>query len=93
MLIQKSENLLVFDLPSGAIVYNKLTKKSYRLGKEEYALFKELDGGKTIEELTNKTSFSVDEIKNLLSVFDNYALLASSEIQISKNNKKKHTLT
>lgn len=92
MLIQKNENLLVFDLPSGAIVYNKLTKKSYRLGKEEYALLKELDGEKTIEEPTAKTNFSVDEIKNLLSVFDSYALLASSEIQISKNTKKKHTL-
>ncbi len=93
MLMQKGENLLVFKLPLGAIVYNKLTKKSYKLGNEEYALFKELDGEKTIEELTNMTSFSVDEIKCLLSVFDSYALLASSEIQIDKNTKKKHTLT
>lgn len=93
MLMQKGENLLVFKLPLGAIVYNNLTKKSYKLGNEEYALFKELDGEKTIEELTNMTSFSVDEIKCLLSVFDSYALLASSEIQIDKNTKKKHTLT
>ena len=92
MLIQKNENLLVFELPSGAIVYNKVTKKSYRLGKEEYTLFKELDGEKTIEELTDKTSFSVGEITKLLSVFDSYALLASSEIQMSKNAKKKHAL-
>lgn len=91
-MLKKNENLLVFDLPSGAIVYNKLTRKSYRLGKEEYALFKELDGEKTIEELTNKTSFSVDEIKSLLSVFDSYTLLASSENQIGKNAKRKHTL-
>lgn len=92
MLIQKNENLLVFDIPSGAIVYNKLTKKSYRLGKEEYALFKELDGEKTIEELTKKTNFRVDEINKLLSLFDEYTLLASSDIKISKNAKKKHTL-
>lgn len=92
MLIKKNDNLLVFDVPSGAIVYNKLTKKSYRLGREEYALFKELDGEKTIEELSNKTSFSVDEIKKLLSIFDEYTLLVSSDFQISKNTKKKHTL-
>lgn len=92
MLMQKNENLLVFDTPSGAIVYNKFTKKSYRLGKEEYALFKELDGEKTVEELMNKTSFSVEQIKNLLNLFDKYTLLASSDIQISKSAKKKHTL-
>lgn len=92
MLMQKSENLLVFDIPSGAIVYNKLTKNSYKLGKEEYALFKELDGEKTIEELANKTNFCVDEIKALLGLFDKYTLLASSDIHISKSAKKKHTL-
>lgn len=92
MLIQKNKNLLVFDIPSGAIVYNKLTKKSYKLGKKEYALFKELDGEKTIDELADKTSFCVDEIKDLLGFFDKYTLLASSDVQISKSAKKKHTL-
>ena len=92
MLMQKNENLLVFDTSSGAIVYNKFTKKSYRLGKKESALFKELDGEKTIDELMNKTSFSVEEIENLLNLFDKYTLLASSDIQISKSAKKKHTL-
>jgi|GEM_PF-5440305 len=92
MLPQKSESLLIFSAPSGTIIYNKVTKKSYRLGKREYTLFQELDGETTIERLAGKTGFTVDEINNMLGLFDKYTLLAYSDFQIGKDVKKKHTL-
>ncbi len=92
MLTQKNENLLVFSLASGAIIYNKVTKKSCKLGTAEYALFKQIDGHKTIHELSGQTNYDILSVQELLKVFESYGLLAHSELTIDKQQKKKHTL-
>lgn len=92
MLIQKNENLLLFDLASGAIVYNKVTKKSYKLGTEEYALFQQIDGHRTIDELAVQSNFDIVSVREILKAFESYGLLAYSELTPDKQQKKKHTL-
>jgi len=78
-----SENLEEF-IPNNSkvLIFNRLTKKTYSIGQNEYKVLKNLDGTKTLEDvcLLNKT-FSIHSIECLVNKFLKMGFI--------KNNEKK----
>lgn len=61
-------------------VFNKVTKKTYSIGYNEYSVLRMLDGIKTIEEIQKQCSiYSVSDIKSLINEFSKIGLLKTVE--------------
>lgn len=76
-----SERIDVFLNKDGSVeVFNKINKKSYRLGKKEYGVLKELDGTNTCADLSKKIEcFSYEMIENLISKFEKMGFIKGKE--------------
>ncbi len=81
-------NLEIYYEANGKIsVFHKKLLKTYMLGKNEYNVLKELDGVKTIEELSKASKlFSVTEISYLIEQFEKLGFIKGKEL------KNKHNL-
>ncbi|GKX30351.1 hypothetical protein SH1V18_28310 [Vallitalea longa] len=84
-----NQNLELIPKGDGRVyVFNKITKKTYSLGYNEYKVLSLLDGLKTIEEIQNQCNiYSISDIKNLINEFSKIGLLKVSETkQYNDNN-------
>ena len=92
MLPDRIKKISIFEIDDGAIVYNRITKRSYRIGSKEYSLFMKLDGQTTNEELSQKTGYSIESISKMLVLLESYQLLSTSNLNCDKLTKKKHAI-
>lgn len=81
-------NLEVYSEVNGRIsVFHKKLLKTYSLGKNEYNVLKNLDGVKTIEDISKSSKiFSVAEVTFLIEQFEKLGFIKGKEI------KKKHSI-
>lgn len=82
-----SQHVEVYFEREGSItVYNRMTGKTYSIGRKEYDILKNLDGTKTSEELSLiSKSYSVDEIDSLISKFETIGFIRNKEIKSKIN--------
>lgn len=77
--LKQSKHLKIFEIDEGAIIYNKRTKKSCKLGKNEYLIFKEIDGRNTLVDIVDRYGLNMSDMDKLLCLFEKYKLFEENE--------------
>jgi putative peptide zinc metalloprotease protein len=80
-------NLEIYFEANGKVsVFNKKLLKTYMLGKHEYNVLKDLDGLKTIEDISKSSKiYSVAEITYLIEQFEKLGFIKGKEIKAKLN--------
>lgn len=76
-----NQNLELMPKDDGRIfIFNKSTKKTYSLGRNEYKVLSILDGNKTMEEIHKKcNNYSLYDIEKLINEFSKIGLLKTED--------------
>lgn len=81
MYPKKSENLKIFEVEDGFLVFHKKTKKTHRMGVEEYELLNMFDGTTKLELIAQRYGVSMDELQNRIAYLKQEQIIDDMELE------------